>query len=767
MKNKTTIISLLCLSIIVFIFFNKFFLKGLIPIPSDVPTGMYYPWINHNYGYPVRVPVKNPLITDSISQFWIWRNWGVDNLKIGKIAFWNPYSLAGYSMSPWFHTMIFSPSNLFYFFLNQTTAMALIVILQTIISLMGMYFLIKKNTSSNLSAIFGSISFSFSSFFVGWLTWGTISQTLAFLPLIILSLQQVLSLNAKPRHYLQLFCFTILSFLGGHPQTFFYVLLIIGLFIFSYLLVYKNFTKIIKPLIVFAFCFITTTFITFPSLEILKNSIRESENYIIANNFGFIPFGKLLITLVAPDFFGNPTTNNYWGGDFNYQEKLVWFGTSALILIIFNFLIQKKNKTKINHFNLFLCVTFATGILLSIKYPIGFLIYKLQIPLLSTSSAGRSIILSIFSGSILSSFSITSLIKSSKKYLRPFYWTSLAIGLFFSINISLIFILKSIFKDFLPQNFIINLNIGFRNLFFPFIFSILTLLFIFLIIKIQKKTRYFIVGIILILLSETLMYGWKYTPFTDPKLFFPKTESLEFLEEKNNESNQPFRIDRDKSELLPPNMWQAYHFYAVSGYDPITPKNFSNHLSQENIIQNPTRYVEFNSKNLDYLSSLGVKYFITLKHNLDNKIDKDGQISQEINSKKWKNIFEEGPVVILENQEFHPLYYLSKTDLIQPVLLSKTEDSWEFKVNLTKDNQLILLENTDSNWHVTVNNQPQSIIPYQQTFKSVLLKKGENIVRFNYQNKTFIKYLKVSVLGLIIGWIILTIVFIKFKKNHS
>ena len=75
--NITPIIFL----IIVFIgFFYKFFFKGLIPIPSDITVGMYYPWINNSYGYPVRVPFKNATLTDTVSQFWIWRNWAIESL---------------------------------------------------------------------------------------------------------------------------------------------------------------------------------------------------------------------------------------------------------------------------------------------------------------------------------------------------------------------------------------------------------------------------------------------------------------------------------------------------------------------------------------------------------------------------------------------------------------------------------------------------------------------------------------------------------------
>lgn len=49
--------------LLVFAFFWKFFVKGLIPIPADITVGMYFPWLDYKWGYVVGVPVKNSLIT--------------------------------------------------------------------------------------------------------------------------------------------------------------------------------------------------------------------------------------------------------------------------------------------------------------------------------------------------------------------------------------------------------------------------------------------------------------------------------------------------------------------------------------------------------------------------------------------------------------------------------------------------------------------------------------------------------------------------------
>ena len=102
--------------LLTFLLFYPYFTAQKAPIALDIPIGMYYPWYNHTYGYAVRPPVKNPILTDTVSQFWIWRNRAVLNLKSGQEVTWNPYSLSGYNMSSWFHTILYSPLNIDYYF---------------------------------------------------------------------------------------------------------------------------------------------------------------------------------------------------------------------------------------------------------------------------------------------------------------------------------------------------------------------------------------------------------------------------------------------------------------------------------------------------------------------------------------------------------------------------------------------------------------------------------------------------------------------------
>lgn len=77
------------ITLLVIVFFWKFFLKGLLPIPADIIADMYFPWLDYKWGYIVGVPVRNSLISDVVSQVYPWRISAIEILKQKQIPLWN------------------------------------------------------------------------------------------------------------------------------------------------------------------------------------------------------------------------------------------------------------------------------------------------------------------------------------------------------------------------------------------------------------------------------------------------------------------------------------------------------------------------------------------------------------------------------------------------------------------------------------------------------------------------------------------------------
>ena len=111
--------SLTLFTVLTIIFFYKFFLKGLIPIPGDIITGLYYPWLDYKWGNIVGVAVKNPLMSDIPSLIYPWRTLVVQLIKQHQWPIWNQYSFSGYPLLGNWQSAPFSPTNFWYLFFES------------------------------------------------------------------------------------------------------------------------------------------------------------------------------------------------------------------------------------------------------------------------------------------------------------------------------------------------------------------------------------------------------------------------------------------------------------------------------------------------------------------------------------------------------------------------------------------------------------------------------------------------------------------------
>lgn len=89
MKLFKKVFPLLVIAIVWTVLFWPFLSKALLPIPADIITGVYYPWLDYKWGYSVEVPVKNPFISDSISQFYPFKIYAIELIKKGIFPLWN------------------------------------------------------------------------------------------------------------------------------------------------------------------------------------------------------------------------------------------------------------------------------------------------------------------------------------------------------------------------------------------------------------------------------------------------------------------------------------------------------------------------------------------------------------------------------------------------------------------------------------------------------------------------------------------------------
>src|SRR3970040_2665599 len=145
----------------------------------------------------------------------------------------------------------------------------------------------------------------------------------------------------------------------------------------------------------------------FLPFQFISLSARNIDVVNLNNSGVFIPW-QHLTQFVVPDFFGNPTTLNYWGV-WNYGELVGYIGIIPFILALFAMFFRRDKKT------LFFGTIFFMGIIFAFPTFFAKIPYLLKIPFLSTAQPTRFIFIIDFALAVLSALGFDYLLKNTNK----------------------------------------------------------------------------------------------------------------------------------------------------------------------------------------------------------------------------------------------------------------------------------------------------------------------------------------------------------------
>lgn len=308
-----------------FVLFWPLYTKGLLPFPGDLLVSFYFPWSSGGFvGFDPWTTRKDVIAMDVIRQIYPWKSLSIDLIRDWQIPFWNPYNFSGTPLLANLQSAIFFPSNIIYLFLPKLYGyISHVVYLPLIYSVFSFIFL-RSLKLSTFSAIFGAIVLTNLSYLTVWAEQIVVIQSALFLPLILYLINR--------NKILPVSILLAFSIFGGHIQTTFYVYLIT----FSYLIYKRVAWKLIVTMFLISFGVSAIQLI--PSVELYLNSARETSQSQTLFYQSTMPW-KNLVTVFAPDFFGNPAVGNFTGRDYgNFQ---MYFGTISAVLA---FMALKKNK---------------------------------------------------------------------------------------------------------------------------------------------------------------------------------------------------------------------------------------------------------------------------------------------------------------------------------------------------------------------------------------------------------------------------------------
>ena len=745
------------LCVCLFFFFPVF--KGEIPFPGDllVNTNPYRSLSILGYG-PNSFPNKAQG-QDVIAETYPWRYFTIQELKQGRIPFWNPHNFSGNILMQNLQSSVFNPFNILFFIFPFTTGWTLFILIQPLLASFFFYLFARELKLSRFASIIGSVGFAFSSYMTVWMEYGNIAATFAYLPLLLFFLLRFFR-EKKVRYYAGFIVTGVLLLLSGYIQGAFYSYSISALFaVYLFIEEKKKFSIhfFVALLGMFLFPLFLTLFQYLPTLEIFSQSTRWP--YSVHQFQTMLEPVWYWITLFASDFFGNPATRNYFLKS-TYIESVAYVGIPLLFFAIYAVLLRKKMTT-------FLFSIAILVMLLATNFPGIAYVYTLPIPVIDTTVPTRSLSIFMFVSVVLAAIGIDEFFKKKK---IPKKLIIIFLGIYGIIWVG-IFIAKKLYPQFLEQ-----IVISQHNFIIPTVLIFGTCLVVLLTKKYEKLAK----GLLFILVVVDLFYVFqKITPFSPIQTIYPENPITLYMQQHAGIN----RYWGYGSGYIEPNFQTVDGTYSPEGNDPLHVGRYGELLASSangklsplpprpdaniapgygpnGMIENPYRQT--------ILDLLGVKYVVQHDETqIDNHPD-----TQTFPSTMYTMVWSKNPWQIYENNHALPRYFLVNKyvvaqnqqaldklyslNLAKTVILSHRSNQHisatahgsvslvsygsqkiVFTTN-TNGNMLLFLSDTYyPSWKATIDGSKTPILLADYAFRAVVVPKGKHTIVMQYVPDSF------------------------------
>jgi len=284
------------------------------------------------------LPADRTLANNALTNMFVpWLRFAAAAVRQGRLPLWNPTLFAGIPFVANPQPALFYPPTWLALFLAPTHALALSLVFHVWLAGVGMSAWLRSEAASESGAFLGAIVFAFSGYTFARIQAGHLGVLAcgAWLPLILWACRRALErrswrwaiLGGAPLG---------LAFLAGHPATFVYVALTLAAYAaFCAWRAAPEPREMLKTLVpVLALMTLVGLGLAaaqlLPLAELTALSDRQAVDYNFAARFSWPP--GYWLTLLIPNFFGEPTRTGYWGDEV-YDEVIFYVGLLPLLLV--------------------------------------------------------------------------------------------------------------------------------------------------------------------------------------------------------------------------------------------------------------------------------------------------------------------------------------------------------------------------------------------------------------------------------------------------
>jgi hypothetical protein len=275
-------------------------------------------------------------------QFIPWRAFAWEGLQNGILPLWNPFNGLGAPLIANYQLAFFyAPGWLVYLAaaLGGIPLMAwshtLLVVLHLIWAGIGMTFFVRTLGLGVFAQTISGLAFALSGYLVARNSFYSMIWAAAWLPWILYAITEILA-RPQLKFSFKLLIFISMQLLAGHAQLTWYSLLLAGLWTIFFSWSHHNFQRCVRAVLLYlatvAAGVALSSIQLLPTAEFLLQSQRSSAvDYELGLTYSFWPWR--LLTLLSPDFFGNPGSGSYFGYA-AYWEDAAYIGLIPFILAL-------------------------------------------------------------------------------------------------------------------------------------------------------------------------------------------------------------------------------------------------------------------------------------------------------------------------------------------------------------------------------------------------------------------------------------------------
>lgn len=721
-------------------FAAPFLLQGKVPFPTKYLVTAFPPW-SATYA----MPVKNAAMPDVITQIYPWKNLTIATWKRGQIPLWNPYSFAGTPHAGNYQSAVFSPFTLLYMVFAQPLAWSVIVLLQPLLAGIGMYWFVRLTGRSAAAASISGMAFMFCGFMTTWMAYGTLGHAALWLPYLFAGVTLYFRRPAPIRGALVAVTLAA-SFLAGHFQISLYVLGATLLLIASRM-IRREMRRPAAGLLAYV---MLGLLLALPQLWLTFDAYTQSVRSGSFVKGEIIPW-RYLITMIAPDFYGNPVTRNDWFG--HYAEWATYIGVVPLLLSLLGLSFRRSRET------LLFAVLAAGALLLALPTPFSDALFALKLPVLSTSAASRIVILVSFSLAVLAAHGWDLLLTEGN---QPGMRRRLLLraGIFLLLLAGVWGIVLGI-KPFDPE----KLAIARRNLVLPSAFVMVAMIAILATTLKQRIVRVAVLSLLLLLSAgDMYRYAAKWMPFEPPEYLYPSTPMLAYLTERVDTSRVFGNIGNEVGSVFAVPLIEGYDAMYQGRYGEFIRSAGAGRLEQSgrSVVQLEKHglYAE------QVLQMLGVRYVVHRKSDgrspwaypvwlFDHyrQVYADDHYEIHENTKALPRAYLVSRVSVVSEPKqtiaaiFNPEFSATAAAVLETALPAEQQPQpgtgsaaitvytpGNITVRTTADapKLLVLSDVYDRSWQVRVNGSPAELYRTNYAFRGVPVPAGDTTVEFWY-----------------------------------